>query len=83
MGGVAIASYDNRNSTGVSTDMHVSFLNGARVGETLEVEGRVDRCGATLAYTSVIIRKLDTEKGESNGVVVTMGSHTKFVRQRQ
>lgn len=82
MGGVAIASFDNRDSTGVSTDMHVSFLSGAKAGETLEVEGKVDRCGGVLAYTSVIVKKLDTAKGEGMGTVVTMGSHTKFVKQR-
>ena len=76
MGGVAIASYDNRDNTGVSTDMHVSFLSGAKAGETLDIEGRVDRCGGTLAYTAVTIRKLST------GDVVAMGSHTKFVKQR-
>ncbi|EIW84718.1 thioesterase thiol ester dehydrase-isomerase [Coniophora puteana RWD-64-598 SS2] len=82
MGGLAIAAYDSRDHTGVSTDMHVSFLGGAKEGETLEVEGRVDRCGGTLAYTSVVVRKLDGEKGEGRGDVVSMGSHTKFVKQR-
>ncbi|KAL9053406.1 MAG: hypothetical protein Q9162_004776 [Coniocarpon cinnabarinum] len=82
MGGVAIASYDERNNTGVSTDMHISFLSGAKAGETLEVEGKVERCGGTLAYTTVVVRKLDGEKGEATGDIVSMGSHTKFVRTK-
>ena len=82
MGGVAIASYDERNNTGVSTDMHVSFVSGAKAGDVLEVEGRVERCGGTLAFTSVVIRKLDEGKGEGNGDPVAKGSHTKCVKQR-
>lgn len=82
IGGVAIASYDCRENTGVSTDMHISFVGGAKAGDTLEVEGSVARCGGTLAYTNVSIRKLDSAKGELKGDLVTVGSHTKFVKQK-
>jgi len=82
MGGVAIASADLRNSTGVSVDMSMSFLSLARLGDTIEVEGVVDKIGGSLAYTSIVIRKLDESKGAGQCPIVARGSHTKFVRQR-
>jgi acyl-coenzyme A thioesterase 13 len=80
IGGVAIASYDLRDKTGASTDMHISFVGGAKVGEMIEVEGRVEKCGGTLAFTTATIRKFDPEKGEGQGALVSVGSHTKYVR---
>lgn len=69
---MAIAS-TGRDKTGVSTDIHTSFVGGAKEGEVLEIEGRVSRVGGTMAYTSVEIRKV-------GGEVVATGLHTKFVR---
>lgn len=82
MGGLAIACYDQRQNTGVSTDMHISFIGGAKTGDTLDIEGRVNKCGGTLAFTSVTIRKLEEGKPPGHGALVTTGSHTKFVKQR-
>lgn len=82
MGGVAIASADLRDSTGVSVDMSMSFLSLARIGDTVEIEGIVDKIGGSLAYTSVTIRKLDESKGQCQGTIVARGSHTKYVKQR-
>lgn len=81
MGGVAIASTDLRDNTGVSVDMNMQFLSLARLGDTVEVEGVVDKIGGSLAYTSVIIRKVEEGKGECQGAIVAKGTHTKFVRQ--
>lgn len=82
IGGVAIASYDNRDNTGVSTDMNIRFLSGATLDEMLEVEGTVDKCGGTLAYTTATIRK-QQDRGElGTGPVVSIGSHTKYVKQK-
>jgi acyl-coenzyme A thioesterase 13 len=80
IGGVAIASHDLRDKTGVSTDMHISFVGGAKAGDTIEVEGRVEKCGGTLAFTTATIRKYEPEKGEGRGALVSIGSHTKYVR---
>lgn len=76
IGGVCIASYDKRDNTGVSTDMHISFVSGAKLGDLLDVEGKVVRCGGTLAYTEATIRKAVDKS------VVTTGTHTKYVKQR-
>lgn len=62
--------------------MHISFAGGAKTGDTLDIEGRVDKCGGTLAFTSITIRKKEDGKAPGEGALVATGSHTKFVRQR-
>ena len=76
-GGLAIATY-GLEKTGVSTDIHTTFISTAKDGDRLEVEGRANKVGGTLAFTSVEIRK----KGDGGGTsVVSTGSHTKYVKQ--
>ncbi|CAD6588893.1 MAG: hypothetical protein ASARMPREDX12_003529 [Alectoria sarmentosa] len=76
-GGLAIATH-GREKTGVSTDIHTTFISTAKEGDVLEIEGRANKVGGTLAFTSVEIRKVG-EDGASS--VVSMGSHTKYVKQ--
>ncbi|KAK4152975.1 HotDog domain-containing protein [Chaetomidium leptoderma] len=77
-GGLAIAAFDLRGKTGVSVDINVSYLSSARLGDEIEIEGRVERLGSSLAFTEVRIFKVDGS-GE-RGAVVASGRHTKFVR---
>ncbi|KAF2083252.1 Thioesterase/thiol ester dehydrase-isomerase [Saccharata proteae CBS 121410] len=79
-GSLAISAWDLREKNGVSVDIHVSYVSSAKAGESLEVEGRVDRVGGTLGFTSVGIWKVD-ESGE-RGELVAKGSHTKYVKMR-
>jgi len=76
-GGMAIAAATGRDRTGVSTDIHVSYVSAAREGERLEIEAWVNRAGKTLAYTTVEIRK--AVDGGTKGPVVAAGSHTKYL----
>ena len=76
-GGLAIATH-GREKTGVSTDIHTTFISTAKEGDVLEIEGRANKVGGTLAFTSVEIRKVG-EDGASS--VVSVGSHTKYVKQ--
>lgn len=82
IGGVSIASYDERSNTGVSTDIHISYVGSARAGDTIEIEGIAVKVGGTLAYTTATIRNVQEGKEEGKGDVVAIGSHTKFVKQR-
>lgn len=82
IGGVAIASSDLRNATGLSTDMHISFLSSARQGDVVDVEGRADRVGASLGFTTATIYKVVDVDKIGQGPVVATGSHTKYVKQR-
>ena len=77
-GGLAIAS-TGLEKTGVSTDIHTTFISTARIGDVLEVEGRATKVGQTLAFTTVEIRR--AAKGAVSGAVVCTGTHTKYVKQ--
>ncbi|EXJ95536.1 hypothetical protein A1O1_00658 [Capronia coronata CBS 617.96] len=73
-GGMAIAS-TGLEKTGVSTDIHVSYVSSARLGDVLTIEGNVNKVGRNLAFTTVTIYK-----GEGEGkTVVAHGTHTKYV----
>ncbi|PYI17328.1 acyl-coenzyme A thioesteras-like protein 13 [Aspergillus violaceofuscus CBS 115571] len=81
--GMVIATYGG-SYTGVSTDLHVSYVASAKEGEVLEVTGRAMKVGGTMAYVSVEICKVvpDETSGGEKRVVVATGLHTKFVKQR-
>ncbi|KIH92808.1 thioesterase family protein [Sporothrix brasiliensis 5110] len=66
-GGMAIAAATGRSQTGVSVDIHISYVAAARVGDELEIEAWVQRVGGTLAYTSVEIRRRKLPPLPSNG----------------
>ncbi|KAG0239550.1 HotDog domain-containing protein [Mortierella sp. GBAus27b] len=70
-GSLAIAAED-MHATGVSTDLNVSFVSGAKIGDKLVIDSRCDKVGGTLAYTTVEIKVGDR--------IVALGRHTKFVR---
>ncbi|KAJ5329119.1 hypothetical protein N7541_000751 [Penicillium brevicompactum] len=71
-GSLAVASR-GLFSTGVSTDLNVTYLNsGGRVGDRILAEVKCDKFGKTLAFTSI-------EFTNPNGHVVARGSHTKYV----
>ncbi|KFA60060.1 hypothetical protein S40285_09130 [Stachybotrys chlorohalonatus IBT 40285] len=72
--GLAIASWDLRESTGVSVDMHISYLSTARAGDTVEVEARAERVGGNLAVVTIRIAKVEADGGRT---LVTLGTHTK------
>lgn len=76
-GGLAIASTGLEKS-GVSTDIHTSYVSGAKEGDTLEVTAQAAKVGGTLAFTRVEIQKLGNDGTSS---VVSIGSHTKYVKQ--
>lgn len=71
-GSLAVASR-GLNSTGVSTDLNVTFLNpGGKVGGMMRAEVVCDKFGKTLAYTSITFTNAKNE-------LVARGSHTKYV----
>ncbi|KAI5918746.1 thioesterase family protein [Camillea tinctor] len=84
-GGMAIATWDLRQTTGVSLDIHVRYLSAAaREGDVVEVRGTAERVGGAVAFTGVGIWKLKgvAEGGEEEWELVASGTHTKYVRQR-
>ncbi|KAB8255880.1 HotDog domain-containing protein [Aspergillus pseudonomiae] len=77
-GGLAIASC-GLDSTGVSTDIHVNYLSTATTGDWLEIEGRANKVGKSLAFTSITISKR-AETGQTT--IVAHGTHTKYIKTR-
>lgn len=75
-GGMAIAS-TGAEKIGVSTDIHNTFVSTAKEGDLLEIESVASKVGRTLAFTTVEIRKKDLE---NRSVVVSTGTHTKYVK---
>lgn len=76
-GGMAIASH-GIEYTGVSTDIHVSYLSTAKIADCLEIESHAGKIGKTLAFTTVAISKRD-DSGRL--ILVAQGSHTKYIKQ--
>jgi acyl-coenzyme A thioesterase 13 len=79
-GGMAIATM-GKSETGVSTDIHVSYLSAAKEGDVLEITGKVNKLGRSLGFTTVEIALLPARGGADEGQrkVVCTASHTKYI----
>ncbi|KAG8665444.1 hypothetical protein FPOAC2_10515 [Fusarium poae] len=78
--GLAIASWDLRETTGASVDMHISYVSTARLGDTVEIISTADKVGGSVAFSSIKIFKVEAD-GTSK--LVTHGQHTKYVKTSQ
>lgn len=76
-GGMAISTWDLREKSGVSVDIHVTYQSGAKVGDEIEIEGIAEKVGGSLAFTKVNIFKVI--EGGKRGNLVVSATHTKFV----
>jgi len=70
-GSLAVAS-KGLFATGVSTDLNVTFLAPAKLGDKVIADAKLVKLGKTLAFTTVEVLLED-------GRVVAQGRHTKFV----
>lgn len=75
-GSMAIVS-TGLNNSGLSTDIHTTYVSTAREGDLLEIESNATKVGASLAFTTIQIR----HAGEG-GQVVAHGTHTKYVKTK-
>ncbi|KAI4216776.1 MAG: hypothetical protein LQ351_000725 [Letrouitia transgressa] len=75
LGGLAIAS-TGAEQTGLSTDIHTTYVGGAKEGDELEVVSEVRKMGGSLAFTNVEIKNISR-----GGAYVATGTHTKYVRK--
>lgn len=76
-GGMAIATFDLREKTGVSVDIHVTYQSGAKLGDEIEIDGTAEKVGGSLAFTKVAIYKV---KDGRRGSPIATGTHTKYVK---
>lgn len=58
---------------GVSVDIHLSYLKGAREGDVVVIEADTIRAGRQLAFLEC------TLKHKKDGTLIAKGSHTKYV----
>ena len=58
---------------GVTLELNCSYLNAAKVGETVEVEARVLKVGGAVAVLACSI------KAQGSGRLVAEGRHTKYL----
>ncbi|KAL7935139.1 HotDog domain-containing protein [Trichoderma chlorosporum] len=80
--GLAIASWDLREKTGASVDMHISYLSDkATAGDVVEIVSTAEKVGGSMAFVTILIQKVEVVDGEEKKTLVTKGHHTKFVRQ--
>lgn len=62
-----------KNSPGVSVDMHITYMKPAFPGEVVTVEAKTIRVGRTLAFLAVELTKNDGKD------IIAHGQHTKYV----
>ena len=73
-GGMAVATH-GLEQTGLSVDIHVSYISTAKENDILTIEGKTTKVGQNLAFTTVSILK-----GEDDNLIpVATGSHTKYI----
>ncbi|KAJ1986262.1 hypothetical protein H4R33_003460 [Dimargaris cristalligena] len=72
-GSLSVASM-GLDRTGVSTDINISYLAGAKEGDTLTIDAYCRKLGRTLAFTEVEIR--------SSEALMAIGRHTKYVPEK-
>jgi acyl-coenzyme A thioesterase 13 len=77
-GGMAIAS-TGLEKTGLSTDIHVSYVSTAKLGDVLTIEGTASKVGRNMGFTTVTISK---GQGEQSSIVAH-GTHTKYILRDQ
>ena len=75
-GGLAVAS-TGLDKTGVSTDIHTTYISTAQEGDILEIIGKATKVGKTLAFTTIEINKKAPDSQSS--IPVCSGTHTKYV----
>ncbi|CDP18339.1 unnamed protein product [Coffea canephora] len=59
--------------TGVSVEINVSYLDGAYVGDEIEIEAKTLRVGKAIAVVSVEL------KNKKTGKIIAQGRHTKYL----
>ncbi|MCJ1273480.1 hypothetical protein MMC21_001272 [Puttea exsequens] len=78
-GGMAIAA-TGLEKTGVSTDLHTTFVSTAKKDDILFIKAKASKVGKNLAFTTMEISRMKGFDGSDENVIVATGTHTKYVR---
>lgn len=68
-----VEDIDSAPNSGVSIDIHVTYLNSAKIGDQIVINAETVKLGRNLAFLKVILFRKD------DNVILAQGSHTKFV----
>ncbi|XP_060847710.1 acyl-coenzyme A thioesterase 13-like [Rhopalosiphum padi] len=68
-----VEDIDSAPNSGVSVDIHISYLNSAKIGDRVVIDSETVKLGRTLAFLKVTLFRKD------DNVILAQGSHTKFV----
>ncbi|XP_026819555.1 acyl-coenzyme A thioesterase 13-like [Rhopalosiphum maidis] len=68
-----VEDIDSAPNSGVSVDIHISYLNSAKIGDRVVINSETVKLGRTLAFLKVTLLRKD------DNVILAQGSHTKFV----
>ncbi|XP_060857316.1 acyl-coenzyme A thioesterase 13-like [Metopolophium dirhodum] len=68
-----VEDIDSAPNSGVSVNIHVSYLNSAKIGDKIVINSETVKLGRNLAFLKVTLLRKD------DNVIVAQGSHTKFV----
>jgi len=72
-GSLAVASH-GLEFTGVSTDISVSYIGSAKLGNEINITAICEKLGLNLCFTSAIIRHGDK--------LIAQGRHTKYIKNQ-
>ncbi|GAA6038361.1 hypothetical protein JCM8097_007610 [Rhodosporidiobolus ruineniae] len=72
MGSLALASR-GLYMTGVSTDINITYVRGAALGDDVRIRSELVNMGKTLAFTRIELESAKT------GKLLAYGSHTKYI----
>ncbi|KAG6571321.1 Acyl-coenzyme A thioesterase 13, partial [Cucurbita argyrosperma subsp. argyrosperma] len=72
IGSVALKTL-GANTTGVSLEINLSYLDAAYLDEEIEIDAKVLRLGKTIAVINVELRR------KGNGKIIAQGRHTKYL----
>ncbi|MEE6464778.1 hypothetical protein FKM82_006352 [Ascaphus truei] len=65
--------HTERGAPGVSVDMNITYINAAKIGESILITAQVLKQGKTLAFSTVDLTNKDT------GKLIAQGRHTKHL----
>ncbi|XP_015363813.1 PREDICTED: acyl-coenzyme A thioesterase 13-like isoform X3 [Diuraphis noxia] len=68
-----VEDIDSVPNSGVSVDIHISYLNSAKIGDKIVINSETVKLGRNLAFLKVTLFRKDDK------VILAQGSHTKFV----
>ncbi|XP_029446634.1 acyl-coenzyme A thioesterase 13 [Rhinatrema bivittatum] len=65
--------YTERGSAGVSVDMNITYMNAAKLGESILITAQILKQGRSLGFATVDLINKDT------GKIIAQGRHTKHL----